>query len=215
MGCNFSCPYCHNPDLVRNLVEPLAWTEIQAFLVKRRDILDGVVISGGEPTIHLDLPKYLSEIKSLGYHIKLDTNGSNPEVIETLFSADLIDYVALDLKTDPHSYPDYLLGAKASAKTPGQATFLPENILRSISLLQKRPKAAEFRTTCVSPFINSEIIVSLAKLARGQVPWYLQGYRSTYVLNPVFMAQYPDQPSHTELLSFQKLAKAYLPCHIR
>jgi pyruvate formate lyase activating enzyme len=206
-GCNFSCPFCHNPELVLASAPALAKDEVLAFLKKRRPLLDGVVISGGEPTIQPDLPEFLSEIKNLGYPIKIDTNGSNPLVIENLISSNLIDYVALDLKARPAAYS----GLLAKRKDPDPTI----NLINSIACLKVSPVIAEFRTTCVSPFVTGETIVALAELAHGQIPWYLQRYRQEIVLNPDFMAKYPDQPDDEDLLSFQKLAQDYLPCHIR
>jgi pyruvate formate lyase activating enzyme len=205
-GCNFSCPYCHNPDLVPARGETLAGTDILSFLEKRKPILDGVVISGGEPTIHQDLPEFLLEIKHLGYLIKLDTNGSNYQMVEKLISNALIDYVALDLKTVPSDYPGKL---SLSSQDPTQS------ILQTISILRNSQVHSEFRTTCVHPFITNRSILALAQLAQGHIPWYLQLYHPGKILQPQFMAKYPDQPGEPELLTFKEIAREYLPCHLR
>jgi pyruvate formate lyase activating enzyme len=181
----------------------LAETAILAFLGNRKKVLDGVVISGGEPTIQPGLPEFLLKIKSLGYQIKLDTNGSNPQAIEKLVAASLLDYVALDLKADLMAWPEVI------SKTN------PEKILQTLAFLRETGFPSEFRTTCVSPFVTSKTILSLAKLAQGKIAWYLQRYRPEQVLDPEYMGRFPDQPGDRELLAFQKIAETYLPCHIR
>ena len=105
-GCNFRCPYCHNRDLVlkdQSLV-PLSEEEIFAFLQKRRNVLTGVCITGGEPTLYPDLPEFISQIRELGYLVKLDTNGTNPQMLGDLIRAGLIDYCAMDIKNAPDKY---------------------------------------------------------------------------------------------------------------
>jgi pyruvate formate lyase activating enzyme len=203
-GCNFTCPYCQNPDLVRSKGQPLDRTYILGFLSKRRPLLDGVVISGGEPTIHGDLPDFLKEIKTLGYPIKLDTNGSRPQALRTLLEGRLIDYAALDLKADPLSYPSALAEAELSS-----------NIMESISVLKNSLIAHEFRTTCAAPFVDARSISAIAKSAAGQASLYLQPYRGEVTLNPEFMAKHPRQPNPEDLLRFKELAEAHLPCFIR
>ena len=104
-GCNFDCPYCFNPDLVRNNPKNiLDLTRIYDFLENRKGLLDGVVISGGEPTLHNELFLLCKNIHQMGYPIKLDTNGSRPQVIKKLIDAGMIDYIAMDIKTDPFNY---------------------------------------------------------------------------------------------------------------
>ena len=106
-GCNFRCPFCHNSSLVlhENQQPEISQEDVLNFLKKRRGILDGVCITGGEPTLQKALPDFLSQIKELGYHIKLDTNGSHPQIIKTLWESHLIDKVAMDIKTSKASYP--------------------------------------------------------------------------------------------------------------
>jgi pyruvate formate lyase activating enzyme len=208
-GCNFSCPFCHNPDLVLAGGDPLAEAEVMAFLDKRKNLLDAVVISGGEPTLQKDLFEFLTKVKALGYPIKLDTNGSNPQVVEKLIEAALIDYVALDLKADLPDFPNVFLSQGQNSPAMGQ------KILRTLNILRDRNFPAEFRTTCVRPFITHQAIEKLARLAQGQIPWYLQRYRPQIVLNPHFMAAHQDQPTDQDLIDFQKLAAPFLPCRVR
>ncbi|MDR2385956.1 MAG: anaerobic ribonucleoside-triphosphate reductase activating protein [Deltaproteobacteria bacterium] len=209
LGCNFSCPFCHNPDLVSASRPRLAESEVMAFLDKRKHLLEAVVISGGEPTLQSDLFDFLGQVKALGYAIKLDTNGSNPQVIEKLIEAHLIDYLALDLKADLLDFPPIFLSKNQKSQDIGQ------KILKSLNILRDRNFPSEFRSTCAYPFITAQSIEKLAQLAQGQIPWYLQRYRPETVLNPPYMAAYAKQPTDQDLIHFQKLAAPYLPCRIR
>ena len=153
-GCNFRCPFCHNSDLL----PPLADTEIPAedllaFLKKRRGILDGVCITGGEPTLQRDLPELLRAIKDLGYPVKLDTNGSNPAMLKALVSEELVDYVAMDVKNGPEKYG-------MTAGVPG----LPlERIEESLAFLLEETVDYELRTTVVRELHSREDFESMAR----------------------------------------------------
>ena len=105
-GCNFRCPFCHNGQILDNSVESAMEPEaLLSFLKKRQGLLDGVCVTGGEPTLQPDLPAFLRSIKTLGYPVKLDTNGSNPQVLKALVAEHLVDYVAMDVKNSPEAYP--------------------------------------------------------------------------------------------------------------
>ena len=103
-GCNFHCPYCHNPELVNETASLLSEEEVFSFLERRKTILDAVTITGGEPTIHDDLVPFIRKIKNMGFLVKLDTNGTNPGVVKQLQESELIDYVAMDVKAPLASY---------------------------------------------------------------------------------------------------------------
>ena len=149
-GCNFRCPYCHNPSLVvsveKGKKEHIEEKAAMDFLHRRRGLLDGVVISGGEPTLHGDLFGLCRKIKQMGYPIKLDTNGSRPEMLTALIGEDLVDYIAMDIKTLPEYYGRYI-----------KKGFDPQPLLSSIRLIMKSEKPYEFRTTCVNPIIDAHI----------------------------------------------------------
>lgn len=202
-GCNFTCPYCHNPHLVRRFGEPVEEETVMDFLRRRRPRLDGVVISGGEPTLQPDLSDFCKKLRGLGYEVKLDTNGSAPEVVADLIERKLITYVALDLKADPAAYPPEL-----APHNPGQA------ILETIRLLKRSSLPHEFRTTAAAPFVTRESIAAIARAAAGQAPLFIQTYRPDNVLAPEFMAAH-TQPDRAELEEFRLIASRHLPATIR
>ena len=174
-GCNFLCPYCHNPDLVSYRQEALVLADVLAFLARRKRVLEGVVVSGGEPTLHDGLFSFCATLKSLGYAVKLDTNGSRPDVLRLLLEANLLDYVAMDVKGDPRHYPE-ALGAPAG-----------DAVARSMGILRQSGIAHEFRIPCAAPFISEASF--LAILAEtGGAPLFLQAIRLENVLRPDFFA---------------------------
>jgi pyruvate formate lyase activating enzyme len=175
-GCNFLCPYCHNPDLVCCRRDPLALADVLAFLTRRKRVLEGIVISGGEPTLHEDLFPFCATAKSLGYVLKLDTNGSRPDVLRELLRAKLVDYVAMDVKGDPRDYP------------PEMAVNLGDAVARSMALLCEGGIAHEFRIPCAAPFINAASFAAIVAEV-GQAPMFLQQIRLGDVLCPEFFEQ--------------------------
>ena len=145
-GCNFDCPYCHNPGLVKGgpMASPsLNGEAVFEFLERRKRFLDGVVISGGEPTLQKGLVCLCEKIKKMGYPVKLDTNGSRPKTVKKLVDEGLVDYIAMDIKTDPLHYP-------RSIKKDSD----PDSILSSIQIIMNSALPYEFRTTCVKPIVE-------------------------------------------------------------
>lgn len=167
-GCNYDCFYCHNRTLLHPGEEVLPLDEVEAFLSKRRGLLDGLVISGGEATLHDELAELFRIGKQLGYQTKLDTNGSRPEVLRSLLESHLLDYVALDIKAPPNRYWEI---------ANGDPTF----VFESLELLKEHHKKVkdfsfEIRTT-IAPTITKEDIQLLVPLV-GEVPrWVLNEYR--------------------------------------
>lgn len=176
-GCNFVCPYCHNPDLLKQRGDLLDLDGILEFLTRRRRFLEGVVITGGEPTLQEGLAEFCRTLKGLGYAIKLDTNGGRPDVLEHLLREDLLDYVALDVKADPRRYP-----REISVTDAGDAVSASINILSGGSVMR------EFRVPCVHPFINGESFQAILEMTPGDVPVFLQEIRLERVLDPDFFA---------------------------
>ena len=164
-GCNYRCPFCHNSPLIKE--HPfLDLNEILDYLNKRKKMLDAVVISGGEPTLHKELPEILKLIKELGYIIKLDTNGTNPKMLKELIDNKLIDYVAMDIKGSLNNY--HLI--------TGVNNPLLENIKESINILTKSNIDYEFRTTLVKEYHTLDVINEMKELLKGTKKLYLQKF---------------------------------------
>lgn len=183
VGCNFLCPYCHNPELVdpaKIKDQPkLSEKEILKFLASRQGLLEGVCITGGEPTLSPDLPEFISKIKALGFLVKLDTNGSNPEMLANLLKEKLIDYVAMDIKAPLEKYK----------KIVGENISL-ENIQRSVELTCSSPDY-EFRTTVLPALHSEKDILSIGRWLQGSKKYYLQQFKPTKTLDSVFMDEKP------------------------
>ena len=172
-GCNFRCPFCHNSDLLPRSGEPLMTVEaFLQFLAKRQGLLDGVCVSGGEPTLQSDLEDLLRQIKSMGYAVKLDTNGSRPEVLKKLVREKLVDYVAMDVKNGPTAY-----GA-----TVGLDSYRLEAVEESLRFLISGPVDYELRTTVVAQFHDDASILQMGRWLSQMVPGkkpakiFLQGF---------------------------------------
>lgn len=170
-GCNFRCPFCHNSDLVLHpdSAPAISEEEIFAHLKKRQNILDGVCISGGEPTLNADLEDFIRRIRELDYKIKLDTNGYFPDILTRLCDRGLIDYVAMDIKHTPEKY-NLICGAH---------NFDISRIYASVDYLKSRPVSYEFRTTLIKEWHTTEDIQCLGEWLRGADAYYLQPYRES------------------------------------
>lgn len=169
-GCNFRCPFCHNALLVTSPVNDfISAQEFFGFLSKRKGILDGVCITGGEPTLQKDLIPFMKKIKETGFLIKLDTNGYRPDVLGDVLREELADYVAMDIKASPEKY----------AVTTGikELDFSP--IINSIELLEKSGIPHEFRTTVTEDFHTEEDFEKILSLFSESTPYYLQQFRDS------------------------------------
>lgn len=179
-GCNFNCPYCQNSELLHP-EKNLQLEEILAFLEKRAGILEGVVITGGEPTLHADLPDFIQQIRQFHLKIKLDTNGSNPQMLQYLLENQLLDYLAMDVKASPQHYAAAAgLSTKATAvstKNPLPDTNFLAKIQQSIALIQNSHLPYEFRTTIVQELHTLPAFHQLGELIRGAKLCYLQTFR--------------------------------------
>ena len=167
-GCNFRCPFCHNASLVTH-VDPdrnIPREEVTAFLKKRRGVLDGVCITGGEPLLAPELGDLIREIKNMGYEVKLDTNGSNAERLKTLTASGMIDYVAMDIKNAPGKY----------GMTIGIDGYDMSNIFRSVEYLMSGKVPFEFRTTVVREFHKRDDFEEIGRWLKGAPRYYLQGF---------------------------------------
>ncbi|MBQ9663715.1 MAG: anaerobic ribonucleoside-triphosphate reductase activating protein [Oscillospiraceae bacterium] len=174
-GCNFRCPWCHNAGLVLPEQFTGEWPdpeETLRFLEKRRGVLDGVCITGGEPLLHPEVPDFIRRIKDLGYRVKLDTNGSFPERLRGLAEEKLVDYVAMDIKNAPAHY----------GETAGVPGFRTEAVEESKNYLLAEPVDYEFRTTVVRGLHTEERLLEAADWIRGAKAWYLQQFRDSGAL---------------------------------
>ncbi len=166
-GCNYRCPFCHNASLVISQNdEHISEEEVLSFLEKRKGLLDGVAITGGEPTLQKNLKDFIIKVRDMGYLVKLDTNGSNPEKLKELTDEGLLDYVAVDIKSSPEKYP-LLTGVKDFDFTP---------IKQTVELLKQGNVDYEFRTTVVNPLHEAEDFEKIAELLGGCRRYFLQQF---------------------------------------
>ena len=207
-GCNFRCPWCYSPELVLSeeirKLSKISRKDFFKFLKSRKGLLDGVVICGGEPTINKDLPDFIKQIKKLGYLVKLDTNGSNPEILKKLIKQKLIDYVAMDVKA--------VLGKEYKRATGGRANL--NNIKKSINLIKNSEIDYEFRSTIVPGIHSKENIIKMAKQIGPAKAYFLQGFRAEKTLDPKFkkVRTYPKE----YLLEASESVKAFFTiCKVR
>ncbi len=184
-GCNFRCPFCHNASLVLpgNGEGEISEEEFFAFLGKRRGILDGVAITGGEPTLSAGLYEFIERIRGEGFAVKLDTNGALPEKLRPLLESGLLDYVAMDIKTLPEKY-DSVAGVRVNA----------EKICESIKMIRESGVPYEFRTTVVKGLHEKDDIVGVARLLGEGVNYFLQSFvDSGDILTPGCDAFSPEE----------------------
>lgn len=179
-GCNFRCPFCHNHEIVSYRGEGVALESILDELERYRDWLDGIVITGGEPTIHGELPMALEEIKRRGWRVKLDTNGYNPNMLRVLLENKLVDYVAMDIKTSPSKY-DKAAGIQVNM----------DSILDSVNLLLRLGENAEFRTTVVPLLVDEKDVKEIRKLIGSKAKYILQGFVPEVAHSPFFRTLKP------------------------
>ncbi|MGA2642201.1 MAG: anaerobic ribonucleoside-triphosphate reductase activating protein [Spirochaetia bacterium] len=188
-GCGFRCPYCHNPELV----DPSRYTaefpldEIREFLRSRKGQLQGVVVTGGEPTWHEDLPWFLSELKDMGFAVKLDTNGTKPLMIRQVMTARLVDFIAMDIKAPLALYEQTV---KVPAKT--------SDIQQSIGLILASGLPHEFRTTCVDSLLSAGDLLDIGQLVKGCDRYILQSFHGGRVLDPSLAVELPLEKTRLE-----------------
>lgn len=187
-GCNFRCPYCHNPELVHPhlFTEPIPEKEVFDLLKKRIGKLDAVTVTGGEPTLHKDLILFLSQVKEMGFLVKLDTNGTNPEMLKLLLMHRLIDFVAMDVKAPLLRYQEL---------TRSKVDSIP--ILESIDLIKKSKIKHEFRTTVVKNLLSENEIGEISKLLGAKANYVVQNFKPTKTLDTSFMKR--ESFSQTDL----------------
>ena len=197
-GCNMRCPFCHNFELVTGDAPPVMETEeLYAFLGKRRGLLDGVAITGGEPCLYRDLPALLEQIKALGFAAKLDTNGAHPALLKEILDRGLADYVAMDIKNSPEKY----------AQTVGLAAVDLEPVKQSIALLMNSGVDYEFRTTVVAEFHEAADFEGMGQLIAGAKRYFLQCFtdRDSVPFGNL------HAPTAEQLKAYAQIARRYVP----
>ena len=179
-GCNFRCPYCHNPELVTGNINTIEESDLFNFLVKRKGKLTAVSITGGEPTLHKDLPEFIKKIRDFGYKIKLDTNGTNPQMINKLLNNNLIDYIAMDIKAPIEKY-EKVVDVKVNK----------EAIKESVEIIKSSNIDYEFRTTVVKELLSKEDILTIANMIKGAKAYCLQRFIPSKTLDENFLNKTP------------------------
>ncbi len=179
-GCNFKCPYCHNPELnkLNNRETEFSVSRVVDFLKGRIGKLDGVVITGGEPTLHKDLPDLIDTLKGFGFLVKLDSNGTNYDMLEELVLSKKVDYVAMDIKAPLEKYEQAVC-----SKVP------LENVKKSIELLKSGKVDYEFRTTVVKSQLSYDDFDKIGQLIKGSKKYYLQKFLPTKTLDENYLEQ--------------------------
>ena len=209
-GCNFRCPWCYSSELVLPLKivdQPrISEAEFFDFLRSRKGLLDGVVICGGEPTINKDLTQFIEKIKKFGYPVKLDTNGSNPEVLKDLVRKNLIDYVAMDIKISPEN-PVY-----KNLITEG---ITMDRIKESVEFLKNASIDFEFRTTVVNTVHTKNDFLEIAKWIGGpNVKYYLQNFRAEKTIDPEFEKIEPFKKQFLDQIA-KEISPYFKLCQVR
>ena len=211
-GCNFRCPFCYSGELVipeRIEKQPkIPEKDFFDFLKKRMKLLDGVVLCGGEPTVNKDLVAFIKKIRELGYLIKLDTNGSNPDVLKKLIKAKLLDYVAMDIKAPQEKYFEAV----------GLPKYMNDKIVKSINLsiniLKESGLDFEFRTTIVPEMLEKEDIFKITKWIKPAPKYFLQNFRAEKTINGELEKQRPYPNAY--LLDIQKKISPFFDiCRVR
>ena len=195
--CDFRCPFCHNFELVDGSApEVMEEDELFSFLQKRKGLLDGVAITGGEPCLHKDLPEFLRKIHAMGYPVKLDTNGNHPEILRAVLQEGLADYVAMDIKNSPEKY----------AATIGLPTFDLEKVSKSIRLIMEMAPDYEFRTTVVKEFHVAVDFEKIGELIFRAKRYFLQCFtdRESVPFGNL------SAPSKEEMEAFREVAARYV-----
>lgn len=196
-GCNLRCPFCHNASLVLSMGKEISEGEFFDFLESRVSRLDGVCISGGEPTLQADIFDFARKIKALGFLVKLDTNGTRPEVISALIREGLLDYIAMDIKNSPAKY----------AETAGVEAIDHSQILKSIKIISESGISHEFRTTVTQELHSEADIREICKILHRDAKYYLQSYRDEGEI----LKKGLSTPTEEHISALLRTAREFLP----
>jgi pyruvate formate lyase activating enzyme len=203
-GCNFRCPFCYNKNLALGTAELFPQEEILSFLSKRKALLEGVVISGGEPLLHDDIVDFVKKIKNLRLLVKIDTNGTFPERLSELLEQQLVDYVAMDVKAPKKKYP----------QLTGVSTDLSK-IEASIDLLKTKAPAYEFKTTFIPGLLTKEDIIEIAQWLKGADTYYLQQFKINRPLLSSTLESIIPYPREYLLDTLKEIKPFFKRCTVR
>ena len=169
-SCNFRCGFCHNSALVLDYkdIKPIPEKDILDYLKKRKGILEGLCITGGEPTLNPDLPEFIKKVKDIGYSVKVDTNGTNPEMVKLLAKEKLADYFAIDIKNDKANYAEII----------GFKTFDTKKVEQTVEFLLSGAVKYEFRTTLIAEYHKAENIKAIGEWIKGADKYFMQKFKS-------------------------------------
>ena len=204
VGCNFSCPFCYNPQLVKKTTKRISEEEVLSFLKKRRGLIEGVSISGGEPLLQKDIADFIKKVKKFGYLVKIDTNGTFPDSLKELIKKKLVDYVAMDVKAPKKKYSQ-LTGVKTDIK----------NIEKSIDIIKKSAHDYEFKTTFVPDLLKKEDIVEIAKWLKDSEKYYLQQFKTGIPLISSSLEKMTPYPKEYVVETFEEIQPYFKKCEMR
>ena len=195
-GCNFLCPFCHNSTLVTGEAAEIPEEEVFDYLTKRKGLVDAVCITGGEPTLQKGLRDFIVRVRALGYKVKMDTNGTRPDVLRALLSEGLLDYVAMDIKTDFEEYPHVICVHDHA---------LIERVKESVEILKSSTIDYEFRTTAVAEYHNESNYAKIAEIVRGAKRFFIQKFKDgENNLSQGLLHELPEEEAHKFLAAVEK-----------
>jgi len=204
VGCNFRCPFCYNRDIVLGKVENISEEEVISFLEKRKGMIEGLVISGGEPLMQEDIVEFCEKVKKIGFLIKIDTNGMFPEKLQELIDKKLVDYIAMDVKAPKEKY-DQLTGGKTDLSS----------IEKSIEIIKKDAPDYEFRTTFVPDILKKEDVVKIAKWLEGAKRFYIQQFRGNTPLISSKLENVVPYPKEYLYETLNEIKPFFKSCNLR
>ena len=204
VGCNFNCPFCYNPQLVKKTKKSISEEEIISFLKKRKGLLEGISISGGEPLIQKDIADFITKVKKFGYRVKIDTNGTFPDRLKELIEKKLVDYVSMDVKAPKKKY-NQLTGVKTDIK----------NIEKSIDIIKKTAPDYEFKTTFVPDLLKKEDILKIAQWLEGSKTYFLQQFKVNTPLISSSLEKITPYPKEYIVETFEEIQSYFKKCEMR
>lgn len=204
VGCNFNCPFCYNKGLVDGNVDEIPEDEIFSFLEKRKKVIDGLVITGGEPFLQKDLKDFCKKVKKLGYKIKIDTNGTFPDKLKDLIDEKLVDYIAMDIKAPKEKY-DKLTDVKTDVK----------KIEKSIDILKNSGIDYEFKTTFAPELLTNDDIKDIAKWIQGSKKFYIQQFKNDVPLVSTLLENVEPYSKEDIIKTFEEIKPFFNKCDVR